>query len=295
MVGFQTTSDDVRCDSWIESELSAMKGKLLAEGKSEATVSKYLRDTKYYLDFVSEIKGSACECCDWDVIKKYREHLAAKYELSSSNSMIAAVNCYFRISERPDLRIQSFKVQRELFRPDTIELTLEDYYRLLSAARSEGNERLNLIMQTIGSTGIRISELPFITVESLKLRRARVSLKGKSRNVILPGTLCRRLSLYAESRNIEDGSIFVTRTGRPLDRSNILHDMKRLSRRAGVDPRKVFPHNFRHLFAVTYYKAEKDLSHLADILGHSNINTTRIYTTEGESALASTIENLGLL
>lgn len=287
--------DNFEQNKWIESELSHLKRELRAEGKSEATIKKYIRDTKYYLEFVCMLTGKADNCGDWDVMQKYREHLAATFELSSSNSMMAGVNCYFRLSGRSDLKLQSFKVQRGVFRPDTLELTKEEYLRLLNTACETGNERLCLIMQTLASTGIRISELPFITPESLKLRRARVSLKGKTRNVILPATLCLRLSEYAERRNITSGSVFVTKAGRPVDRSNILHDMKRLCRKADVCPDKVFPHNFRHLFAVTYYNSEKDLGHLADILGHSNINTTRIYTAEGESTLAAAIENLGLL
>jgi site-specific recombinase XerD len=229
------------------------------------------------------------------VRQKFRDHIAEEYALSSCNSMIASVNCFFRLSERGEYKLKGFRMQRELYRPDKIELTKEEYRRLLEAARQKGNERLYMIMLTLGSTGIRISELPFITIESLDSRRARVSLKGKSRTVILPGDLCHRLAQYADMRKITSGSIFVTRSGRPVDRSNILHDMKRLCKAAKVNEEKVFPHNFRHLFAVTYYKAERDLGHLADILGHSNINTTRIYTAETESVLADTIEKLGLL
>ncbi len=282
-------------DRWIESELSHMEGELRTEGKSEATIRKYIRDIKYYLRFVTELTGAAKNCCDWDVMQRFREHLPSEFEISSANSMIAGVNSYFRLSERYDQKLQSFRVQRETFRPDNRELTKDEYARLLRAARNQGNERLWLIMQTLGSTGIRISELPFITVEALELCRARVSLKGKTRNVILPEILCHRLSRYAERNGIKEVSIFITKSGRPVDRSNILHDMKRISVMAGVIPEKVFPHNFRHLFAVTYYETEKDIVHLADILGHSNVNTTRIYTAEGESTLAAVIDNLGLL
>lgn len=295
MVDLQAVSEADLSKEWVTSEMMRMEGMMRAESKSEATIGKYLRDTRYYLKFVISETGSVSRFCDWDVILKYREHLTENFELSSSNSMIAGVNCFFRLLGRGDLKIKSFKVQQGVFRPDKIELTRDDYYRLLDRAQMEGNERLYLIMQTLASTGIRISELPFITVESVEHSRARVSLKGKTRTVLLPATLCYRLSKYVASRNITEGSVFVTNTGKPLDRSNILHEMKRLSARAGIDPRKVFPHNFRHLFAVTYYKAERDISHLADILGHSNINTTRIYTAEGESSLAAAIENLGLL
>lgn len=279
----------------IESELTLMKVSLEAEGKSDATIGKYIRDARHYLRYVTDVTGEADRCYDWDVMQQYRDHLAMNYALSSANSMIASVNCFFRLSGRGNLKIHSFRLQREAFRSDELELTKEEYHRLLSTARAEGNERLYLIMQTIGSTGIRISELPFITTETLKSGRAQVSLKGKTRIVILPGTLCRRLTQYSERAGITGGSVFVTRTGRPVDRSNVLHEMKRLSVKAGVGADKVFPHNLRHLFAVTYYRSEKDLMHLADILGHSNINTTRIYTAEGESSIAAAIEKLGLL
>lgn len=289
-----SAADDVPDLFDAKSELALMEGRLRAEGKSEATVSKYMRDVRYYLRYVAETTGSASNCLDWDVMMDYRKHLASKYELSSSNSMIAGVNCFLRLSGRGDQKLQSFRLQHEAFRSDELELTREEYLRLLEAARSDGNERLYLIMQTLGSTGIRISELPFITRESLELRKAKVSLKGKTRVVILPETLCRRLAQYAEERGIASGSVFVTRTGRPVDRSNVLHDMKRLSESADVGAEKIFPHNLRHLFAVTYYRSEKDVCRLADILGHSNINTTRIYTAEGESTVAAAIERLGL-
>ena len=289
-----SAADDVPDLFDAESELALMEGRLRAEGKSDATVSKYMRDVRYYLRYVAETTGSASNCLDWDVMIDYRKHLASKYELSSSNSMIAGVNCFLRLSGRGDHKLQSFKLQREAFRSDELELTREEYSRLLEAARSEGNERLYLIMQTLGSTGIRISELPFITRESLELRKAKVSLKGKTRVVILPETLCRRLAQYSEERGIASGSVFVTRTGKPVDRSNVLHDMKRLSESADVGAEKIFPHNLRHLFAVTFYRSEKDVCRLADILGHSNINTTRIYTAEGESTVAAAIERLGL-
>lgn len=281
--------------TYVESELVRMKGSLLAEGKSAATVNKYLRDVRCYFHYVAEETGSVSRCYDRDVMQRYRDRLAEKYELSSCNSMIAGINCYLRLSGRGDLKLRSFRLQREVFRSDELELTREEYHRLLGTARAQGNERLVLIMQTLGSTGMRISELPFITTEALRLGRARVSIKGKTRTVILPHTLCLRLAQYAERTGIASGSVFITRTGKPVDRSNVLHEMKRLSDEAGVEAGKIFPHNLRHLFAVTYYRSEKDLLRLADILGHSNINTTRIYTAEGEKAIAASIEKLGLL
>lgn len=295
MKGEQIDTTDETDNTCVESEVARMRAHLLAEGKSDATIGKYLRDTGYFLRFAEEMTGSVSGCNDWDVIQRYREHLASKYELSSCNSMIAGANCYLRLSGNSDLKIRSFKVQREVFRSDGLELTKEEYHRLLSAAKAEGNERLYLIIQTLGSTGMRISELPFVTTEALEHRKARVSLKGKTRTVILPATLCCRLERYAKAAGITRGSVFITRTGNPVDRSNVLHEMKRLGVKAGVDEDKIYPHNLRHLFAVTYYRSERDLLHLADILGHSNVNTTRIYTAEGERSIAAAIENLGLL
>ena len=194
-----------------------------------------------------------------------------------------------------DCIVRSVKVQKQAFRAEECELTKEEYYRLLHAAREKGNMRLYYIMQTICSTGIRVSELEFITVESLESGRARVHLKGKTRTVILTEKLCRELRGYAKERCVRSGSVFVTRSGRPVDRTNILHDMKALCVSAGVSREKVFPHNLRHLFACTYYQVEKDLSHLADLLGHSSINTTRIYTLVSSEKQARQIEFLGLV
>lgn len=191
--------------------------------------------------------------------------------------------------------IKSLKVQKEAFRSKKRELTKKEYYRLLEAAKRTRNKRLYLLIQTLGSTGIRISELPFITVEALESGYARVRMKGKCRTVLLPAPLRRQLRSYNKERNIRKGSIFITRSGRPMDRSNIFRELKALSENAGVDREKVFPHNFRHLFACCYYELEKDIDHLADLLGHSSINTTRIYLTRSSEEQARKIESLGLI
>lgn len=275
-----------------ESLLDGMRLQMLSEGKAEATVSKYLRDARIYLAF-SDLKGEE-KCLDRITAQEFRDHLSVRYKKSSVNSMIAGVNYLFTYCGRSDLKLQAYRIQRSAFRNDECELTLEEYRRLLRTASEEGLDRLFLIILTLGSTGIRISELPFITVESIGFGAADVSLKGKTRQVILPKELCCRLASYADSMGISSGSIFLTRSGRPVDRSNILHDMKKLSVKAGVDPRKVHPHNLRHLFAATYYDRYKDLVHLADILGHSNLNTTRIYTAIPRKELTKNIEELGL-
>lgn len=250
-----------------------LEQRMREEEKSKATIEKYCHDVRFFIRYTGE--GTLLSK---ELVITYKNYLGERYEASSANSMLAALNYFLRFIDREDCTVKSFKIQKEAFRSREQELTREEYLRLLEEARKRGDERLYMIMQTICATGIRISELPFITVSSLHSRRARVSLKGKTRTVILPLELCKKLMAYAEKRGISSGSVFVTKGGRPVDRSNIFHAMKKLCQKAEVAETKVFPHNLRHLFAVTFYKEERDICHLADLLGHSNINTTRIYT-----------------
>ncbi len=258
--------------------------------KSMATIRKYLRDAKGFLDYAGE--GNAVTK---EVVIAYKQELIRTYAVTSANSILAAVNQLLRGAGCADCTVKAFKVQRDAFRAKERELSKEEYIRLLVTAKKMGRVRLCLVMQTVCATGIRISELPFITVESLRTRRAQVLLKGKTRTVLLPAELCKELKEYAVGRDIRSGSIFVTRHGKPLDRSNILHDMKLLCEEAGVETKKVFPHNLRHLFALTYYQSQRDICHLADLLGHSNINTTRIYTIASSEEQEQQIDGLGLL
>lgn len=277
-----------------EALLDGMKTKMLREGKADATISKYLRDANCFLDYLkARIRGEDA-CFRPEIVCEYREFISKKYTKRSVNSMLAGVNYLIGYCGRDELKLQTYKIQREVFRDDESELTLEEYRRLIDTAAKQGKERLCMIMLTLGSTGIRVSELPFITVESLISKTACVSLKGKTRQVILPESLCCRLTAYAARKGIDSGSIFITKGGRPVDRTNILHDMKKLCKSAGVDPKKAHPHNLRHLFASTYYGKYRDLAHLADILGHSNVNTTRIYTAVPRTELTENIESLGL-
>ena len=209
--------------------------------------------------------------------------------------MLAAANSFLKSRGWYECTVKSVRVQREAFRCREKELSLKEYYRLLEAAGEKKGKRLYYVMQALCSTGIRVSELPFITVEAVKRKRARVHLKGKSRWVLLPTKLCAQLKAYAARRGIREGSIFVTGSGKPLDRSNILHEMKAVSGKAKVERGKVFPHNLRHLFACTYYDREKDLTHLADLLGHSSVNTTRIYTRVSGEEQVKQIDGLGLV
>lgn len=263
---------------------------LLEEERSENTIGKYQRDLNAFYNFCGENTLITKE-----IVLRYKEYLGRKYAVSSANSMLAALNSFFHYLRWADCVVKAFKVQRQSFRQKELELTKEEYIRLLRAAQGKGKEKLYLLMETIGATGIRISELPFITVEAAESGQAHVTLKGKTRTVLLPVNLRRKLKDYAKEKGIESGSIFVTRNGNPLDRSNVFHMMRRLGKTAGVSEKKIFPHNFRHLFAVTYYQSEKDLAHLADVLGHANVNTTRIYTMISSEEQAKNINQLGLI
>lgn len=269
--------------------ISDFSRQLIKEERSEATVRKYIHDIKVFEVFVG------ARTLDKEVTVLFKKKLMETYAPSSTNSMIAAVNRFLKGIGRYDCTVKPLRIQRQAFRPKEKELTKAEYLRLLEGAKKHKDIRLLLLMQTICATGIRVSELKFITVEAVKAGNAVVSLKGKTRRVLIPTALRKELRQYIRAKNIYRGSIFVTRTGNPMDRSNILHAMKNLCTEAGVNPEKVFPHNLRHLFACLFYKASKDISHLADILGHSNINTTRIYTCVSGVEQQRQIGKLGLL
>ena len=221
--------------------------------------------------------------------------LTERYSVASVNSILSSLNSFFNYLEWYELRVKTIKVQKQIFASTEKELTKAEYERLLTAAKSKHNERLYLLMQTICSSGIRVSELRFITVESLQKEYAEVNNKGKRRIVYLPRDLCKILKTYCKSQNRTSGIVFLTKNGKPLDRSNIWSDMKKLCKEANVSEKKVFPHNLRHLFARTYYSLQKDIVRLADILGHSSVNTTRIYTMESGEIHRRQIQKLGLL
>lgn len=245
---------------------------LKSEEKSENTIGKYLRDVQAFFTYL----GGAAVTKE-AVIAYKNKLLAESYAVRSVNSMLASLNSLFAFLGWTDCRVKSIKLQRQIYCPEEKELTKAEYMRLVNAAKQKGNERLNLILQTICGTGIRVSELQFITVEAVKNGEAIVSLKGKTRSVFIVKELQKKLLRYAAEQGISSGTIFITRTGRPMSRTNIWREMKGLCEQAGVNPQKVFPHNLRHLFARVFYGIEKDIAKLADILGHSSINTTRIY------------------
>lgn len=272
-----------------EEKLKGFKLYLYEEEKSKNTIEKYLRDIRFFVAWLGESELNKL------AVLEYKKMLCKQFAPKSVNSMLSSLNTFFTFAGWHQFKIKTLKIQNQLFSDENRELTKVDYSKLLTAAKNENNHRLYYLMQTIGSTGIRISELPFITVEAVKKGRADISCKGKIRQVLLPTQLCRMLGEYIKAEQIKKGSVFVTRNGTPLNRSNVWRMMKSLCEKAGVSKKKVFPHNFRHLFARTFYSIQKDIVRLSDILGHTNINTTRIYTAESTSCHIDKLQTLGLL
>lgn len=270
--------------------LAGFREHLILQEKSSATIEKYCRDAGDFLRFVKKN-----EITKETVIAYKQKLLEENYAVSSINSMLASVNCLLDFLGFRELRVKTVKMQRKIFCPEEKELTKEEYIRLVNAANRKGSERLCLILQTICGTGIRVGELQFITVEAVKRGEAAVSCKGKNRSVFIVKELRKKLLRYANDKKIRSGAVFVTRNGKPMDRTNIWREMKALCAAANVDPRKVFPHNLRHLFARVFYGLEKDIAKLADILGHSSINTTRIYIISTGSEHRRKMENMRLI
>ena len=242
--------------------------------RSERTITKYRHDVERFSEFVED------EVLSKSLVLQFKESLRKEMSPISANSIIGAVNGFLKFLGVPQFCVKMFKVQRRLFSLRN-ELSENEYKRLVKAALAANNERLALIIQTICATGIRVSELQYITVEAVKIGRAEVSCKGKYRIIFIPEKLRKILLNYIDKEKIFDGSVFITRGGKPVNRSNIWRDMKNLCTAAHVDPEKVFPHNLRHLFARAFYALEKDIVRLADLLGHSSVATTRIYTMDG--------------
>lgn len=262
---------------------------LIYEEKSDLTVEKYIRDITNFSNW------SAKRGVTKKLLLEYKDLLIKNYAPASVNSIISSLNTFFMWKKKYDFKIKALKIQKQIFSKEDKELTKEEYKRLLDTAKGMKNQRLYYLMQTICSTGIRVSELKFVTVKAVENKRAVINLKGKTRIVIIPDKLCLILKDYIKRNNIKDGPVFITKSGKPLNRSNIWADMKRLCESAGVGKEKVFPHNLRHLFARTYYTIEKDIVRLADILGHTSVNTTRIYTMEPGEIHRNQIQRLGLL
>ena len=261
---------------------------LYTQEKARATIQKYLQAVRAFAQYLDG------EAFTKEKLMQYREELLVGRSAQTVNIALTAINAFSDSLGAAELRVKYLKTQRKPFLEENRELSREEYRRLLAAAR-ERDTRLYFLAMTLGSTGIRISELPFITVEAVKCGRARIYLKGKCRTILLPTKLCRQLLLYCKKNSIGHGIVFRTRSGKPLDRSNICHSLKRICGAAKVDPRKVFPHNFRHLFARTFYAIEKNLAHLADILGHSRLETTRIYIAVSVETHRKILDKMKLL
>lgn len=262
---------------------------LYEQEKEQNTVEKYLRDVKKFLSFAGNRPVHR------QMVLQYKEELQRNYKTSSVNSMLVALNCYLRHLGMEDCCVRTCRQQRRIFCDEERMISRKEYERLVHAARKEGKSRLYYILQTIASTGIRIGELKYVTVEALKERKVTIDFKGKERVILLPKSLAVLLKDYCRNRRIRSGSIFITKSGKPVDRRNIWAEMKNLCASARVKESKVFPHNLRHLFARCFYEKEKDLMRLADYLGHSSVETTRRYTMiSSEEAFEKQLD-LGLL
>ena len=272
-----------------QAQIEAYCAALWSDERSAGTVAKYRRDVTAFADWLEGRPASKETAAGW---KAYL--LDRGFAPRTINSMLAAINGFFKFMGW-SIKVRFLKVQHQLFRDSGRELTRTEYDRLLAAAQSGGQERLALIMETLCATGIRISELRYITVEAAEAGRATVSLKGKIRTILLSTKLCRKLLKYAKKQKIAAGEIFLTSSGKSISRRQVWYELKRLCKAAGVEASKVFPHNFRHLFATIFYRACKDIARLADVLGHSSIETTRIYLTVSGTEQARQLDRLGLV
>lgn len=269
--------------------IAGFREHLILEERSVATIQKYIRDVKAFMAYAQN------SAITKETVIAYKKYLQENYAVRSVNSMLASINSFFSLFGWNDLKVKSLKLQQQVFCPEEKELAKEEYTRLCRAAVRKRNERLNLILQTICGTGIRVSELQYITVEAVKHGETVVNCKTKTRSVFIVKELRQKLLRYAAEQNIKSGMIFVTRTGKPISRTNIWREMKALCVEANVNPEKVFPHNLRHLFARVFYGIEKDIAKLADILGHSSINTTRIYIISTGTEHRQRMENMRLI
>ena len=263
---------------------------LRGEERSAATIEKYRRDVAQFAAWLGE------NHLEKEAGVRWKAHLLAQgCEPSTVNGKLTALDRFLHFLGQADCKVKHLKIQRRLFREDGRELNRREYDQLLEAARSAGRERLALLMESICDTGIRVSEVKYLTVEAARRGKVEVALKGKIRAILLPGKLCRKLLKYAGKNKIASGEIFLTRSGASLSRKQIWRDMKALCQRAGVAPSKVFPHNLRHLFARTFYRVCRDVAKLADVLGHSSIETTRIYLLSTGAEHAKVLEQLHLI
>ena len=270
--------------------IQAYADHLRLEEKSAATVEKYLRDVRAFARWLEGREITKERTAAW------KTHLVERgYAPASVNAMLSALNSLLDFLGFGDCRVKFLKVQRRMFRNDSRDLTRSDYNALTAAAKAQNKTRLALLMEAICATGIRVSEVRYITAEAVREGRTEIALKGKIRTILLPGKLCRKLEKYARQKKITSGELFLTRSGRPMSRKQIWAEMKGVCRAAGVAPSKVFPHNLRHLFARCFYRVSRDVAKLADVLGHSSIETTRIYLISTGAEHARTLDQLRLI
>lgn len=272
---------------------------LRREERSNGTIEKYLRDVKQFVRWIESKNEGKTLRGDEETKEKAAEWklslLEAGYRPVTVNSMVAAVNSFFRFMGWMDCKIRFLRVQKQNFRQKNRELTRDDYEKLLLAAERRGKTQLRLLMETICSTGIRVSEVKYVTIEAAKTGRAEIIMKGKIRVILLPGKLCKKLLKFAQKEKITTGEIFLTGSGKSLSRKQIWASMKELCKDADVEASRVFPHNLRHLFARTFYRVCRDLTRLADMLGHSSLDTTRIYLTTTEAEQIKELDRLNLV
>lgn len=270
-----------------ESKIRKFAEFLLEKEHAEATIKKYVTDVKTFLVFLKEKRK-----INKEVLLQYKEWLVENYAINSVNSMLASLNQYFEFLGATDLKVKRIKVQKQPFLQEKKELTEAECQRLIQSARAEGKEQLALCIETIACTGIRISEIRHFTVERIKTGKIEIYNKGKYRRIFLPQILRKKLLSYCKKNGIHKGWVFITKSGKLKDRSNIWREMKRLKEKAGVQASKIFPHNLRHFFAREYYDFTKDITGLADLLGHSSVNVTRIYTATTESFFQKQLDTI---
>ena len=274
----------------ISEQLASFRAYLQDEERSEATVEKYLCEVTQFAAWLNDTEVTKSAVAEW------KEHLLTSgYEPSTVNGKLTALDRFFDFMGWPDCKVKHLKLQRRLFRDDSRELTKAEYERLIATAEEMGKERLSLLMEAICGTGIRVSEVQYLTIEAAQQGKVEIYLKGKVRTILIPGKLCKKLLKYAKKHKIASGEIFLTRGGKSLSRKQIWAEMKALCKKAGVAPSKVFPHNLRHLFARTFYRVCRDVAKLADVLGHSSIETTRIYLISTGAEHAKTMDMLPLV
>lgn len=274
--------------------ICAFRDYLIQEEKSILTVQKYIRDIEKFLDCLKKRQIKEEEITK-EIVIEFKETLVANYKPSSVNSMLAALNRYLEYIHKPECKVKRIRIQKQLFIYEERNMTRNDYKKLINMAGEKGKYRLQIIMETLCGTGVRVSELEHFTVENVQNGRIWVQNKGKNRMILMPQVLKQNLLLYIRKMKIKSGYIFVTKSGRCINRSNLWKEIQLICKEAGVSTQKGFPHNFRHLFAKVFYSIQKDVVKLADLLGHNSLETTRIYTASSCDEYVKQLELMKLV